>query len=59
MWWGVASGAWLLKHRVALLRQPLVPGLRPLAGLGRWSLSYYMVHQPVLIGALMAVGAIS
>jgi peptidoglycan/LPS O-acetylase OafA/YrhL len=29
--------------------------VRPLAVLGRWSLSFYMVHQPVLIGALMAV----
>ena len=28
---------------------------RPLAVLGRWSLSFYMIHQPVLIGALMAV----
>lgn len=28
---------------------------RPLALLGRWSLSFYMVHQPVLIGGLMAV----
>lgn len=26
---------------------------RPLAVLGRWSLSFYMVHQPVLIGGLM------
>jgi uncharacterized membrane protein len=28
---------------------------RPLAVLGRWSLSFYMVHQPMLIGLLMAV----
>lgn len=28
-------------------------GPRPLATLGRWSLSFYMVHQPVLIGLLM------
>ncbi|MFN3304571.1 MAG: DUF1624 domain-containing protein [Roseateles sp.] len=28
---------------------------RPLAVLGRWSLSFYMVHQPLLIGLLMAV----
>ena len=32
--------------------------LRPLAALGRWSLSFYMVHQPVLIGAMMAVVAL-
>jgi peptidoglycan/LPS O-acetylase OafA/YrhL len=31
-----------------------VPGaLAPLAGLGRWSLSFYMVHQPVFIGAIV------
>lgn len=27
---------------------------QPLAVLGRWSLSFYMVHQPVLIGLLLA-----
>ncbi|MFG6428298.1 DUF1624 domain-containing protein [Roseateles sp. LYH14W] len=31
---------------------------QPLAVLGRWSLSFYMVHQPVLIGALMAIQSI-
>jgi len=41
-------------------RRPRAPGAagRALAGLGRWSLSYYMVHQPVLIGLLMAWGAL-
>ncbi len=32
--------------------------LRPLAVLGRWSLTFYMVHQPVLIGALMGLQAL-
>lgn len=31
------------------------PAPWPLAVLGRWSLSFYMLHQPVLIGALMAI----
>lgn len=51
MLWGVAlarTGA-----ASAWLRRPLPPGLRPLAVLGQWSLSYYMLHQPLLIGALM------
>jgi peptidoglycan/LPS O-acetylase OafA/YrhL len=28
---------------------------RPLARLGRWSLSYYLLHQPVMLGALTAL----
>ncbi len=59
MWWGMAAGQWVLRHRADWLSmQGLMgnPMLRGLSALGRWSLSYYMLHQPVMIGALMAVG---
>jgi uncharacterized membrane protein len=50
-------GVMLLGFVVTRMRPQLWAGRapRPLALLGRWSLSFYMVHQPVLIGALMAV----
>jgi uncharacterized membrane protein len=51
---GFAAGQWLLRTRPQCLAGPVRPGLRPLAGLGRWSLSFYMLHQPVLIGLLLA-----
>jgi uncharacterized membrane protein len=54
MWWGVAAGAWLLARQPTPLSAAVPSIARPLAWLGRWSLSYYMVHQPVLIGGLMA-----
>jgi uncharacterized membrane protein len=54
MWWGLAAGQWLLRQRRAWLTGPLPAIGRPLAGLGRWSLSFYMLHQPVLIGLLSA-----
>ena len=41
-----------------LRSKPLAAQARPLALLGRWSLSFYMLHQPVLIGILMAVQAL-
>jgi peptidoglycan/LPS O-acetylase OafA/YrhL len=37
---------------------PLPGAARPLAVLGRWSLSFYMLHQPVLIGLLWLVVAL-
>lgn len=52
--WGLASGQWLLRRRPGWLLHALPAWARPLALLGRWSLSYYMLHQPVLLGLLMA-----
>jgi uncharacterized membrane protein len=52
MWWGMAAGQWLLHHRKAALQRPLHPVTRPLAWLGRWSLTWYMLHQPVMLGVL-------
>ena len=56
MWWGAVAADLLRRHRAVLLQGPLPAPLRPLAGLGRWSLSFYMLHQPVLIG-LVALAA--
>ena len=55
MWWGLAAGQWLLAERRGWLTGTLPRVLRPLATLGRWSLSFYMLHQPALIG-LLALG---
>lgn len=55
MWWGLAAGQWVLKHRRTWVAGALAPQLAPLAVLGRWSLSFYMVHQPVFIGLLWVV----
>lgn len=49
MWWGAAAGAWVLRHRPEWLAQPMPRFVQALTGLGRWSLSYYLLHQPVLI----------
>ncbi len=57
-WWGLAAGQWVLAQRRAWLTGPLPRALHPLATLGRWSLSFYMLHQPVLIGLLMGVVAL-
>lgn len=57
MWWGVAAGQWAAARGVLAWEPPAIL-IRPISGLafvGRWSLSWYMVHQPLLIGALMAL----
>lgn len=53
MWWGLAAGHWALRHRPQWLGAADAPATGPrraMATWGRWSLSYYLVHQPVLIG---------
>ncbi len=52
VWWGLAAGRWVLANRRRWLTGPVPRALAPLATLGRWSLSFYMLHQPVLMGVL-------
>ncbi|HEX6706487.1 MAG TPA: heparan-alpha-glucosaminide N-acetyltransferase [Albitalea sp.] len=58
MWWGMAAGQWVLAHRREWVTRPVPRMLRPTAVLGRWSLSFYILHQPVLIGLVMAFMAL-
>ena len=58
MWWGVASGQWLLANRPQVLAGRGLAGTVPLAWLGRWSLPWYMLHQPVMIGVFTGLAAL-
>lgn len=55
MWWGMAAGRWLLSRHRALVQMRMPKATAPLSWMGRWSLSWYMVHQPVMIGLLTAL----
>lgn len=58
MWWGMALGQLALSkgwvHTLAAHTPAKV--LRPVAWVGGWSLTWYMLHQPIMIGLLTAVG---
>lgn len=56
--WGLAAGRWLLARRSGWLQGGLPAAAAPLAALGRWSLSFYMLHQPLFIGTLMGLQAL-
>ncbi len=49
---GFVLGHWAMQHRRAWLARPVSPVFSALVTLGRWSLSFYMVHQPVFFGLL-------
>jgi uncharacterized membrane protein len=53
MLWGLAAGQTLLARGAPLLGGALPKPLAPLAALGRWPLTFYMLHQPVLIGLVL------
>ena len=52
---GYLVASLLLVHGRAAFTRGVPAFVRPLAVLGRWSLSFYMIHQLVLIGALELV----
>ena len=50
LWIGYALGQWIVKYRTHWFSGELKSNFRWLAVLGQWSLSYYLIHQPVLFG---------
>jgi uncharacterized membrane protein len=55
LWWGVAAGQWVMRNRPGWLGTGASSEGRVGRGaamLGRWSLSYYLVHQPFMIGSI-------
>lgn len=52
---GYLVASLLLVHARSALAGQVPSTVRPLAVLGRWSLSFYMIHQPVLVGTLALV----
>lgn len=52
---GLATGLALMKNFKQIIVGKLPEVLQPLAVLARFSLSYYLIHQPVLFGLLMFV----
>ena len=54
MAWGCAAGQLVLWRAPGLLTGTLPRLLQPLAVLGRWPLTFYMLHQPVLLGLVGA-----
>jgi uncharacterized membrane protein len=52
MWWGMAAAQRLLSSRRDVITGSIPPAARALTWLGTWSLTWYMLHQPVMMGAM-------
>jgi uncharacterized membrane protein len=50
---GYLVASLLLVHARPFFTGPVPAAVRSLSVLGRWSLSFYMLHQPILIGSLL------
>jgi uncharacterized membrane protein len=51
--WALRAGAGAAGQRWrAWLAHPVSPAFAPMATLGRWSLAFYMVHQPLFFGLI-------
>lgn len=55
---GMAAKNWALRHRRHWFGLKFEGAGRFLALLDRWSLSYYLLHQAVLMGLLMVIAAL-
>ncbi len=52
MWWGVAAAQWLLANRRDVITGVIAPYQKWLAWMGTWSLTWYLLHQPLMIGSM-------
>lgn len=59
LWWGVAMGNVHLRRKNGVVSGVFSEVLKPLAVMGRWSLTYYMLHQPLIISGLLLFGWIT
>ncbi|MBL8288782.1 MAG: DUF1624 domain-containing protein [Rubrivivax sp.] len=50
---GLAAGRWLLANRRTWIAGTVPRAAQPLALLGRWPLTFYMLHQPVFLGVIL------